>query len=336
MSRILNCDVTRREPNVIVNIKNKSLKEINKTMEENSNKEAEEKKTRVALITLIIIVVIVAIGLISDSNHNTNNNQAQNTSGDSWYYLNKNYQCLKTTNNYQNQVSCSRDTGTFCHDNDPTCGGAKKLTFYYIDSTNHCVLAPHNPYSPLGRDLDGQYAELDACMKDVGQYCYADDSTCGGAGTAGVITINGIAFKLVTPQELKQNINNSSSSDNGGDGGLMVAVKGTIYDYRYDSASDMPYTLVINSNGDYVIVDVGNTNGFNIPNISSFDIANFPKNFPKGTNVIAAGAFMNNLYLGYFSRLGVSDPDIRWLESLGLPKNTPIILSGMGIVEKLL
>lgn len=275
-------------------------------------------KNKATLIIGGVVVFIILLAIIGGSGSNNSS-----TSGlqDSWYYIQSEYKCVKAANEYRNEDSCAQDVGTYCHIGDPTCGKFTKLTLYYIDSTNHCALAPHNPYSPIAKVADGNFAQQDACQKDVGHPCYADDNTCGGAGLSGMVTINGAAYKLSSVAELK-NIHSNSDA--------IIAVQGKIVRIiaNKNTRDNTPYDFIVQLKDGTIPIEVV------VPKNeqSSFDI----NKFSIGTNIVAGGVvFVNDGKVFNYSNLvnllsdyakTRADTDLNpAIGQLNLPLDTPIV-----------
>jgi hypothetical protein len=250
-----------------------------------------------------------------------------------WYYVDQNYDCVEAPYQYRFENSCAQAVGTGCYENDPTCGGnAKEITLYYINSSGQCVVAPHNPYSPISSTgVGGIPAEEEACEQDVGQYCYPDDSTCDNAEAAGTIVLSGEPYTLVTASELVQNGSNPGP-DAAAEGNPatstagLVAVEGTVTAIITAPPSTLPsgapsqnYDVIVNTADGYVVQAQGGNNTFtNPPSNNGFN----PTDFPVGTKVIVGGVFVGrNVTLQEFVQ---TDPQ---LAAMNLPADTPILVN---------
>lgn len=287
---------------------------------------------RSSIVNLFLALLIfggifgVIYFLTSGSSNTGKSQQTLGPSPSMWYYINSDLKCVQAPGLFSNEDSCQNAVGTSCYSGDPTCeNNNRTATLYYINSQNQCVVAPHNPYSITlsGGQTAGILGEESNCQSDIGEPCYAD-STCGGAGNPGMITIQGVAYKLVTVSELVKNANNPGFADSFGSTTStlsMVAVQGTITNV-FQEKGKIDYALIINTGNGSVIFNVGtidiNTNRPNGVDISAF---------PVGTKISAGGVFTGNVSLQELIS------NVPQLGDIGLPANTPVILNAAGGIE---
>ena len=273
----------------------------------NEKKTWWQRQGWIAIGGAVILLLIISYALQTQQKAAIASVTGSGSPSSTWYYVNKDYQCVQA-GQFQAEDQCQQAVGTQCSEGDPMCGGnAVKLNMYYIDSSNHCILAPNNPYSPIGGD-GGKFSQDEACQKDVGQTCYENDVTCGGVGATGTVTIKGVVFTLATASQLKQSPLDLV--------GKLVAVNGTMV-AAYPEKSGTVYDLVIQTKDNGLIVD---TQGTVDPNTSASNGFQ-PADFPTGTKVLAGGAFMNTITV---SALGQNDAR---LAAMNLPADTPLIFS---------
>jgi len=274
-----------------------------------------------------IVMLSFGVLLLAAGCNNSQNNTTTSSGATTWYYVNQNYQCVQAPQQYSDEDQCQQAVGTSCESGDATCGNDEaKLSLYYINSSNKCVLAPHNPYSPIGNAGGSSNQQL-ACSKDVGQNCYVNDNTCGGAGNSDSVTMNGEAYKFATASDLIQNFSTPGFAGNVGSGASLVAVKGTIKAIFPEASKDI-YDVIINTGNGFVVSMQGTID----PNTKASN-GFHASNFPVGAKVIAGGVFMGNNNGVTLKTLetdqqvaGVPITDPK-LASLNLPDNTPILVS---------
>jgi hypothetical protein len=279
----------------------------------------------------IVVGVLIVLGVVLFSWAISAVNQAApqipaNGNTSTWYYISSDLKCLPAPGLYSGEDLCQKAMGTSCYPEDPTCGGNNRTaTLYYITAQDQCVVAPHNPYSITlsGGQTAAVLGQESNCQSDVGEPCYAD-STCGGAGNPGMITIQGASYKLVTANELEQNAADPGFANGQGSTSTLslVAVQGTIT-HVFQSKDKTGYYLVINTGDGAVVFSVGtidpNTQGPNGVDMSAYSV---------GVKVSAGGVFIGKLLslqeaLVYAPQLG----------DIGLPANTQTIVNAAGGVE---
>ncbi len=286
------------------------------------------------VLGIFAILVIWVIGSsMGQSNQNTSTNpqgslttaqQTGNNNQSAWYYVNSNNQCVQAPGTYENEDSCQNAMGSSCFPDEPNCNGMNQSeTLYYINSSNQCVSAPHNPYSITLSDgtTAGVIGQQYNCEQDVGYSCYTEN-TCGGVGQPGVIVIKGVSYKLVTLNDLENNLNNPGFVNGTGTVSL-VAIQGTLKGIVQEK-DGTDYDLVIDTGGGYILDSAG-TIDVNTKASNGFD----PSSLSIGTNITAGGAFIGGLFT--LKDILPTEPE---LNSLGLPSNTIVLVNGLGDVEQ--
>jgi hypothetical protein len=290
---------------------------------ENKQNWFKHHRIYVVIFLCVIVYFIYWVGVNNGIFYFPDTSQSTAVAQDTWYYVNQNYQCVEAPNKYQSQYpyqnadACQKDVGTYCYSADPTCGGyAKQETFYYINSESQCVLAPHNPYSPMGKY--GYLNQYENCVNDVGQPCYQNDNTCGGITTSSV-AINGIAYKLVTTSELKQNSSVPGFANNTGGTGpeSFVSIKGTI-SVILSEKSGTDLLVVIKTQDGPVLLSLNNLN----PDTKESYGFSYAK-FPEGTQVLVGGIYISGPTLLHIQDFEKFDAQ---LESMNLPADTQILV----------
>jgi len=278
-------------------------------------------------IVAIVVFVIVVILNLAGSSSSKNNTALKPGAPSTWYYVTPDLKCVQVPQQYSNEDSCQNAMGSYCFMADPTCNNANQTTtLYYINSTNQCVVAPGNPYSVVlksGNITAGVLAEQDNCQSAVGTPCF-NDKTCMGVGNPGTVTIQGVPYKLVSVNELINNVNNPGFVGNLGSTSTMseVAVQGTITNViQLDKTA---YGLIIDTGSGSAFFSIGiidpNTEGPNGVDISAY---------PVGSKVLAGGIFLGGKILTLENEIS----SVPQLGKIGLPSNTPIIVNAGGGVR---